>query len=37
MAATFSATTYDKLSEFGLNNLPLGSVTSDSPTRARHR
>jgi hypothetical protein len=30
IAATFSATSYDKLSKFGLNNLPLGSVTASN-------
>ena len=35
MGATFSSTNYDKLSKFGLNNLPLGSVTSSNPLLAR--
>ena len=35
IAAAFSATSYDKLSKFGLNNLPLGSVTSSNPATAR--
>jgi hypothetical protein len=35
IAATFSATSYDKLSKFGLNALPLGSVTSSNPSNAR--
>jgi hypothetical protein len=35
IAATFSATSYDKLSKFGLNNLPLGSFTSSNPANAR--
>ena len=29
--ATFSSTSYDKLSDFSLSNLPLGTVTSASP------
>jgi hypothetical protein len=35
IAAAFSATSYDKLSKFGLNNLPLGSVTASNPANAR--
>jgi hypothetical protein len=35
MGATFSASTYDKLSDFALGRLPLGSVTAASPTVAR--
>src|SRR6185503_80186 len=35
IGATFSATSYDKLSKFGLNNLPLGSFTSSNPANAR--
>ena len=35
IAASFSATSYDKLSKFGLNNLPLGSVTASNPANAR--
>ena len=35
IGATFSATTYDKLSEFGLNNLPLGSITARRTPRTR--
>jgi hypothetical protein len=35
IAATFSATSYDKLSKFGLNNLPLGSFTASNPANAR--
>ena len=31
VGATFSSTNYDKLSDFSLTNLPLGSVTSSSP------
>jgi len=29
--ATFSSTTYDKLSDFSLSNIPLGSTTAASP------
>jgi hypothetical protein len=32
VGATFSATTYDKLSDFPLSRLPLGSITAGSPT-----
>lgn len=35
IGATFSATSYDKLSKFGLDNLPLGSFTSSNPANAR--
>jgi len=35
IAAAFSSTSYDKLSKFGLNNLPLGSVTASNPANAR--
>jgi hypothetical protein len=35
MGATFSASTYDKLSDFALGRLPLGSITAASPTVAR--
>lgn len=35
IAATFSATSYDKLSKFALNDLPLGSVTASNPANAR--
>jgi len=35
IGATFSATSYDKLSKFGLDNLPLGSVTASNPANAR--
>ena len=35
IGATFSATSYDKLSKFGLDNLPLGSFTASSPANAR--
>jgi hypothetical protein len=35
IAAAFSSTSYDKLSKFGLNNLPLGSVTASNPATAR--
>lgn len=31
VGATFSQTNYDKLSDFSLTNLPMGSVTSGSP------
>lgn len=31
VGATFSSTNYDKLSDFSLSNLPLGSVTASSP------
>ena len=31
VGATFSSTNYDKLSDFSLSNLPLGSVASSSP------
>jgi hypothetical protein len=31
MGATFSQTTYDKLNNFGLTSLPMGSVTTGSP------
>jgi len=31
MGATFSSTTYDKLTDFSLTNLPMGTVTSASP------
>jgi len=31
IGATFSSTNYDKLSDFSLSNIPLGSVTSGSP------
>jgi hypothetical protein len=31
VGATFSSTNYDKLSDFSLTNLPLGSVTASSP------
>jgi hypothetical protein len=31
VGATFSSTKYDKLSDFSLTNLPLGSVTASSP------
>jgi hypothetical protein len=35
IGATFSSTTYDKLSDFDLSRLPLGSVTATSPTVSR--
>jgi hypothetical protein len=35
IAAAFSATSYDKLSKFALDNLPLGSVTASNPANAR--
>lgn len=35
IAATFSATSYDKLSKFDLHNLPLGSFTASNPANAR--
>ncbi len=31
VGATFSSTNYDKLSDFSLSNLPMGSVTAASP------
>ncbi len=31
VGATFSSTSYDKLSDFSLSNVPLGTVTSPSP------
>ena len=31
VGVAFSSTNYDKLSDFSLSNLPLGSVTSSSP------
>jgi hypothetical protein len=35
IGATFSASSYDRLSKFGLNNLPLGSITASNPANAR--
>jgi len=35
IGATFSATTYDKLSKFGLNNLPLGTFVGTVPANTR--
>lgn len=35
MGATFSQTSYDKLSKFGLNNLPLGTFVGRLPANTR--
>jgi len=35
IGATFSSTTYDKLSKFGLNNLPLGTFVGTVPANTR--
>jgi hypothetical protein len=35
VGATFSASTYDKLNDFSLGTLPLGTITASSPTLAR--
>jgi hypothetical protein len=35
IGATFSSTTYDKLSKFALNNLPLGTMVGTTPANTR--